>query len=195
MWAVVPVKEFAGAKQRLSGVLSPAQRAALYAEMLDHVLATLADARGLDGIAVITNETRAARYGVRVIPDLECRGQSAAVAQGARVLAAEGVRGILTIPGDVPLATAAEIERVLTEHGDVPRAMTIVPSHDGKGTNALAVSPPDLIPFHFGDASFEPHCAEARALGLEPRILRLPGLGLDIDTPDDLALLRAVAPV
>jgi 2-phospho-L-lactate guanylyltransferase len=73
--------------------------------------------------------------------------------------------------------------------------MTIVPSRDGKGTNALAVSPPDLIPFHFGDSSFEPHCAAARALGIEPRVLRLPGLGLDIDTPDDLALFRAAEPV
>ena len=46
-----------------------------------------------------------------------------------------------------------------------------------------------------GDASFEPHCAEARALGIEPCILRLPGLGLDIDTPSDLAALRAMAPL
>jgi len=193
MWAVVPVKEFAGAKQRLSPVLSPAERAKLYAEMLDRVLAMLLATKGLDGVAVVTNEARVARPGIRIIPDRECRGQSAAVAQGARVLAAEGASGILTIPGDVPLATPAEIELVLATHGMAWRAMTIVPSRDGKGTNALAISPPALIPFHFGDSSFDPHCAEARALGIEPRILRLPGLGLDIDTPDDLAALRATA--
>ena len=151
MWAVVPVKEFAGAKQRLSPVLSPAERAKLYAEMLDRVLAMLLATKGLDGVAVVTNEARVARPGIRIIPDRECRGQSAAVAQGARVLAAEGASGILTIPGDVPLATPAEIELVLATHGMAWRAMTIVPSRDGKGTNALAVSPPALIPFHFGD--------------------------------------------
>jgi 2-phospho-L-lactate guanylyltransferase len=97
---------------------------------------------------------------------------------------------MLTVPGDLPLATPAEIEQVVAGHD----RFTIVPSRDGKGTNALAVSPPDLIRFQFGDASFVPHCAAARALGIEPRILRLPGLGLDIDTPDDLALYRGLAP-
>jgi len=191
MWAVVPVKEFAGAKQRLAPVLAAADRARLYAQMLDRVLDALAAARGIDGILVVTNETRLKRRDVRVLPDLERAGQSAAVAQGARLLAAEGHKSMLTVPGDLPLAAAAEIEQVVAAHD----RFTIVPSHDGKGTNALAVSPPDLIRFQFGDASFVPHCAAARALGLEPRILRLPGLGLDIDTPDDLAAYRGLAPV
>jgi 2-phospho-L-lactate guanylyltransferase len=189
MWAVVPVKEFAGAKQRLSAVLSPVERAALYAEMLDHVLDALIAARGIDGILVVTNEARFHRRDVRIVPDREGRGQSAAVAQGARILAAEGRRAMLTVPGDLPLATAAEIEHVVAGH----ERMTIVPSRDGRGTNALAVSPPDSIPFRFGESSFEPHCAAARAVGMEPRVLRLPGLALDIDTPDDLALYRSVA--
>jgi 2-phospho-L-lactate guanylyltransferase len=191
MWAVVPVKEFARAKQRLAPALSEQERAALFSEMVERVLATLLTARGLEGVAVVTNEPRIAAPGLRLIPDREGRGQSAAVAHAARILRAEGAKGILAIPGDVPLATPEEIEAVLEVH----ERMTIVPSRDGKGTNALAVSPPDLIPFHFGDASFAPHCAEARALGIEPRILHLPGLGLDIDTPDDLALFRAAEPV
>jgi 2-phospho-L-lactate guanylyltransferase len=190
MWAVVPVKEFARAKQRLAPALDGPARAALFAEMVERVLATLLAARGLDGVAVVTNEPRISARGVRIIPDREGAGQSAAVAQAARLLKAEGAKGIIAIPGDVPLATPEEIEHVL----DMQEHITIVPSRDVKGTNALAVSPPDLIPFHFGDASFEPHCAEARALGIEPRILRLPGLGLDIDTPDDLALFRAAEP-
>jgi 2-phospho-L-lactate guanylyltransferase len=190
MWAVVPVKEFAGAKQRLSPVLSAADRARLYADMLDRVLDALAAARGIDGILVVTNEVRLKRRDIRVLADLERAGQSAAVAQGARLLAAEGRRAMLTVPGDLPLATAGEIEQVVFGH----ERFTIVPSHNGKGTNALAVSPPDLVRFRFGDASFAPHCAAARALGIEPRILRLTGLGLDIDTPDDLALYRGLAP-
>lgn len=190
MWAVVPVKEFAGAKQRLAPVLAAADRARLYAQMLDRLLDALAAARGIDGIMVVTNEVQLKRRDVRLVADLERAGQSAAVAQGARLLAAEGHKSMLTVPGDLPLATAAEIEQVVAGHD----RFTIVPSRDGKGTNALAVSPPDLIRFQFGDASFDPHCAAARVLGLEPRILRLPGLGLDIDTPDDLALYRGLAP-
>jgi 2-phospho-L-lactate guanylyltransferase len=191
MWAVVPVKQFAGAKQRLAPVLPTVEaRAALYAEMLGRVLDALSAARGIDGILVVSGEPGFSRRDVRVVADGACAGQSAAVAQGARILLAEGRSAMLTVPGDLPLATAAEIEQVIGGH----ERFTIVPSRDGRGTNALSVSPPDLIRFQFGDASFVPHCAAARALGIEPRILRLPGLGLDIDTRDDLAQWRALVP-
>ena len=60
-----------------------------------------------------------------------------------------------------------------------------------RGSNCIAVTPPGLIPFSFGNDSFRPHLAAARARGVEPRILDLPGIGLDIDTPDDLRQLIA----
>jgi 2-phospho-L-lactate guanylyltransferase len=194
MWAIVPAKNFACAKSRLAAVLSPEERAALFAAMLADVIAALAAAKGLGGILIVSNEPEvrrlAARCGVRMTADRAAAGQSAAVAEGARILAADGVAGILAVPGDVPLATAGEIEAVLASHGGAP-AVTIVPSHDGLGSNAVACSPPGLIPFRFGVASFAPHLAEARAARVEPRILRLAGLGLDIDTPDDLRELLA----
>ena len=113
MWAVVPVKVFAGAKQRLAPVLSAAERAALYAEMLERVLDALSAARGIDGILVVAGEPGFSRRGVRVVADRAGAGQSAAVAQGARILAADGCRSMLTVPGDLPLATTAEIEQVI----------------------------------------------------------------------------------
>jgi 2-phospho-L-lactate guanylyltransferase len=69
--------------------------------------------------------------------------------------------------------------------------MTIVPAHDRRGSNCIAVSPPGLIPFSFGNDSFQPHLAAARGRGIEPKIVDLPGIGLDIDTPDDLRQLIA----
>jgi 2-phospho-L-lactate guanylyltransferase len=194
MWAVLPVKDFADSKQRLSPVLTPAQRNALFRAMLDDVLAMLASVRGLDGVVVVTREmgaaARARLYGMRVIDEAENRGQSAAVATAARILAGEDADGIITVPGDAPLANAAEIERVLAAHGNAP-SMTIVPSHDRRGSNCIAVSPPNLIDFRFGHDSFEPHLAEARKAGIEANVIDLPGLALDIDTPEDLQeLLR-----
>jgi 2-phospho-L-lactate guanylyltransferase len=194
MWAVVPVKDLAGAKQRLASVLDSRERLALYRAMLEDVLSALAATRGLDGVALVSRDGEAAglaaRFGARVIAEPANRGHRAAVSTAARVLATEGADGLLQLPGDLPLASAAEIETVLAAHGRAP-AVTLVPSHDGLGTNCLAASPPEALPFLFGDVSFEPHRLAARERGIEPAVLHLPGLGLDIDTPDDLALLLA----
>lgn len=187
---VVPVKTLAQAKQRLAPVLDAEQRAGLYRCMLEDVLAALAASSAHAGVVVVTADAQAAalatRHGARVLEDHACAGQSAAVALAAHALAAEGCAGLLTVPGDVPLLSPLEIDAVLAAHGAGP-ALTIVPARDDYGSNALACSPPGLMPFHFGDDSFRLHLAEARQIGVQARVLRLPGLALDIDRPADLA--------
>ncbi len=194
MWAVVPVKNFEGAKQRLASALSPGERRALYRAMLEDVLAALTAARGLAEVALLTLDPEAMRlartHGARVIEEPENRGHTAAIAHAADMLAAAGAAGMLAVPGDVPLATAGEIEAALAAHGEAP-AMTIAPAHDELGSNCVICSPPRCVPLRFGDDSFRPHLATARRLGIEPSVVRLPGLALDIDTPADLAALLA----
>jgi 2-phospho-L-lactate/phosphoenolpyruvate guanylyltransferase len=98
---------------------------------------------------------------------------------------------MLQLPADIPLVTPAEIAALLEAHGPAP-AITLAPSRDQRGSNAVACSPPDLLPLRFGEDSFFPHQERARALGIEPRIIERPGLGLDVDTPADLAAFLAV---
>ena len=93
---------------------------------------------------------------------------------------------MLTLPGDIPLVTAAEIERLIAAHLPAP-SFTIAPSHDEMGSNAILMSPPDAVTLRFGDDSFRPHLAAARAAGIEPTVVNLPGIALDIDNPADLA--------
>jgi len=194
IWAAVPVKQFAGAKQRLAPLLSREQRQALAAAMLEDVLAALAEAP-LAGIMVNTLEPVATelarRYGARVVTDGARDGHTGAVTAMARILAAEGC-DMLTVPGDIPRMTAAEIAAVVEARRPAP-SLTIVPAHDGRGSNAVLCSPPLVMPLRFGDDSFLPHLAAARALGIEPTIVKLPGIGLDIDQPDDVrAFMRAM---
>jgi 2-phospho-L-lactate guanylyltransferase len=194
IWAAVPVKEFAGAKQRLSPLLTPEQRQALAAAMLEDVLAALAEAP-LAGIMVNTVDPLATelarRYGARVVTDDARAGHTGAVAAMARILAAGKWGAMLTVPGDIPRVTAAEIAAVIEARGPAP-SFTIVPAHDERGSNAVLCSPPLAVPLRFGDDSFLPHLAAARALGIEPTIIRLPGIALDIDQPADVdALLRS----
>jgi 2-phospho-L-lactate guanylyltransferase len=189
LWAVLPVKDLHHAKQRLAGVLSATERQALFAAMLEDVLGTLSACRGLGGIMLVTRDPQAqamaARHGARVLIEPENRGHTAASSFGAATLAREGAAGMIQLPADVPLVTAADIDAVLDAHDQSP-AVTIAPSRDQLGSNAVACSPPDVLPLRFGDDSFFPHLEQARALGIEPRIVERPGLGLDVDTPADL---------
>jgi len=191
IWCVIPIKDFENAKTRLSPALSPEERRRLFQAMAEDVLKAAAAAQGLTGVLVLTNDGRAAslakRLGARVEGEPANIGQSEAVARAAAILKAEGADGVLTLPADAPLVTSAEIEALLAGHPAARPAMTIAPDHARRGSNCLILTPPDLIPLHFGHTSFEPHLAEAAKLGIAPRIAEdAPGLALDIDTPDDL---------
>jgi 2-phospho-L-lactate guanylyltransferase len=199
IWAVVPVKEMAGAKQRLAGVLTEPQRRALAAAMLEDVLDVLVTVPALAGIVIVTVDPQATRLaqriGARVFTDAARDGHIGAVTAAARALAREGRGGMITVPGDIPRITAAEFSRVLAAHRLAP-AFTIVPAHDDLGSNAVLCSPPDAVPLRFGDDSFFPHLAAARSCGIEPTVVRLPGIGMDIDHPADLvAFARMVPPL
>jgi 2-phospho-L-lactate/phosphoenolpyruvate guanylyltransferase len=190
--AAVPVKDLVNAKQRLVPALGAAERAALAAAMLEDVLTALAAAR-LDRVWVVTREPAvdvvARARGAEPLAEDANRGHTAAVARAQAEAVRLGARVFLTIPGDVPCVTAEEIRRLVD--AATPGQPAFVPSRSGLGTNGVALAPPDAMPLTFGEPSFERHLATARARGLEPRVLALQGLGLDVDAPSDLAALLA----
>lgn len=189
VWAIVPVKETASAKQRLAPIFPAVLRQALALAMLEDVLAAISGVSGLGGLIVVTvdaDATRLARrYGGESIVDGAQEGHTGAVNAGARHLIARGRGTMLTLPGDLPLVSTAEIERLIAAHAPAP-SFTIAPSHDEQGSNAILMSPPLAVPLQFGDDSYFPHLAASRACGIEPQVLRLPGIAFDIDNPQDL---------
>jgi 2-phospho-L-lactate guanylyltransferase len=189
LWAVVPVKERASAKERLSPMLRPETRQALALAMLEDVLAALTATPGVAGLLVVTVDPEAGRlaasYEARLIEVGARDGHTGAVTAAARLLAAEQRSGMLALPGDIPLVTPSEIATVLAAHLPAP-SFTIVPSHDERGSNAIACSPPDAVPLRFGENSFYPHLKAAEMAGIRPNVVHLPGIALDIDNPEDL---------
>jgi 2-phospho-L-lactate guanylyltransferase len=187
--AVVPVKETSEAKQRLAEIIPRALRQALALAMLGDVLEALASVAGLGGLIVVTVDPEAARlareYGGEAIADGAHDGHTGAVTAGARHLIARGRGTMLTLPGDIPLVTAEEITRLIAAHRPAP-SFTIAPAHDEQGSNAILMSPPNAVPLRFGEDSYVPHLAAARACGIEPQVLHLPGIAFDIDNPQDL---------
>jgi 2-phospho-L-lactate guanylyltransferase len=190
--AAVPVKDLSAAKQRLANVLTLVERDELARAMLRDVLRALA-AADLDRVWVVTREPEAAAIaralGAEPLAEAENRGHTAAVALAQAEAARRGARVFLTVPGDVPRATGDEL-RELARAADAG-APAFVPSRSGLGTNGVALAPPDSMPLTFGEPSFARHLETARRHGLAPRVLPLPGLGLDIDGPEDLTALLA----
>jgi 2-phospho-L-lactate/phosphoenolpyruvate guanylyltransferase len=197
IWAVVPVKELEGAKQRLSPYLSPDERRLLAAIMLEDVLDAVSAVETLAGVLVATVDPVAAslaeRFGARIVAEGAQEGHTGAVTAAARLLLREGKAGMMTMPGDIPRLSPAEIAATLAAHRASP-AFTIAPAHDFLGSNAIVCSPPDAVPLRFGENSFYPHLDAARERGIEPLIVRHPGIGMDIDNPIDLITLLKMSP-
>lgn len=193
LWAVVPVKCFHNAKQRLDPVLSASERSALARFMFADVLQALAASPCLAGILVVTDDPFAAdlarRAGAKVLRDAG-PGLVPALEHAARSLDGAGAQGMLVVPADVPWITPADIEIIALAHRHQP-AVTLVAASDDGGTNALACSPPTVIRLSYGNDSFALHRQAALDAGLAPKVLNLPRFGRDIDRPADLLAFLA----
>ena len=188
MWALVPFKGAEGAKRRLSPFLSELERSELTIAMVRDVLAALAGLKTLSGVLLVSRSPAASRlakeFGVEVYKETSS-DLTGAVTQASGFVANRG-GGTMIVHGDVPLATTEEFAQVLAGHNKV----TIAPDQYDSGTNCIVSTPPNAFTYQFDGKSFGPHQNLARKAGFKPRIVRLPGLGLDIDTLDEL---RAVA--
>lgn len=192
--AILPIKSFGAAKQRLSGLLGGGSREALAQAMFSDVLASLRHVPDLDGVAVVTAnrmaENAALHTGVTLLTDPEEAGQSAAVQIGLRHASDNGFERALLVPGDTPLIDPLELAAMFDRADEEDTAVTIVPDRHGEGTNALLLTLPAAIEPAFGPGSLERHTTAAQAAGAAHRVEGLTSLALDVDTPEDLAELR-----
>jgi 2-phospho-L-lactate guanylyltransferase len=189
--AVIPIKQLDRAKQRLSPILSDEERTLLFTRMVEDVLTATEACTFVDEIVVVTDDEVVAQlalgFGARILNEPVVPGLIPAVTEAAKQLTADGIEVMLFLPGDVPLVTPEELEVVLDGFGQSggPEFL-IVPASDLGGSNCIACSPPDCMEFGFGEDSFRRHLGIARKLNIVPTVAKLPGLGLDVDTPEDL---------
>lgn len=191
--AILPIKSFGASKQRLSGLLGRGSRQALAQAMFLDVLAALRRVRGIDAIAVVTAdyaaESAARNEGVHLLYDPDEAGQSQAVSIGIGHAVERGFERVLLVPGDTPLIEPGELDSLLERGQEDLVQAVIVPDRHGAGTNALLLSPPQALAPSFGEGSLERHRSAAVAAGLSHRVEAIASLMLDVDTPEDLALL------
>jgi 2-phospho-L-lactate/phosphoenolpyruvate guanylyltransferase len=194
--AIVPIKSFEVAKQRLSESLASGGRRSLVQAMFSDVLGALRRVEGVERIAVVTADVAAGSVAsgerVVVLHDDVSAGQSEATQIGIRYAIDEGFERVLLVPGDTPLVQPPEIDDLLERCERDAIAVAIVADRHGTGTNGLLIAPPGTFDPSFGPGSLERHLQQARDRDLAHRVESLASLEHDIDTPGDLAALWAV---
>jgi len=189
LWALVPLRGGAG-KKRLAALMDADQRRELVAAMADDVLTALCATPAIHGVAVTTSDAALAglarAHGALVISDAGTDGLNAAVDQAARRLMAQGAASLLVVHGDLPQATPQAVETLLAAHEG---GVTVARAAQDGGSNALLISPPDVIGFHFGPDSCTLHLETARKAGISAKALVIPGLSDDIDEEEDVRRL------
>lgn len=193
--AIVPVKRFAEAKQRLAPGLDEGGRQALAAAMLGDVLDAIGAARAVERAILVSGDPLAQEIAaeadatVEIVPDPADEGHNVAAAAGIARAEADGASRVVLLPGDCPLLEPRDVDRLLT--GVPSPYAAIVPDRHGTGTNALVLSPPGAIEPSFGEGSRERHVAAARAAGIPFEVEEVASLALDLDTPADLVALSS----
>jgi 2-phospho-L-lactate guanylyltransferase len=191
--AVLPIKNFTEAKQRLEAALRPGPRRALAEAMFSDVLTALRRAGAVDDILVVTSDHGAQQIaggrGALVVDDSE-PGHNPAAQIGIQYALEHGYERVLLVPGDCPVLDPRELDTLIARPAPPPSAL-IVPDRHGTGTNALLLTPPDSLVPAFGPGSRERHVANAEAAGTASEVIEVASLELDIDTPEDLDVLQS----
>jgi 2-phospho-L-lactate guanylyltransferase len=187
---LIPVKNLKEAKQRLSPALDQPQRTELARAMLQDVVDAVVSWKHRPAVAMVTCDSfalsLACKYGFEVIADHRNSGETDAIEMATRVCEAREL-DTLVIPGDIPLVQGWELQAIYDAAPEI--GTVLVPAGDNRGTNAVLRRPAALFPLRFGNDSFKPHFAAAKATGRPCIILPLRGPAVDVDDPSDLQRL------
>jgi 2-phospho-L-lactate guanylyltransferase len=190
LWCVIPAKPFEEAKTRLSPDLSPEVRAMLAALFFRRTVQEVCRFFEPDPVVVVTRCPKILRlaetYGAVGVHEGPQADMNAALAIAAGHAIAHGASGILAISADLPAITGGDLADMTAD----PTTPALAPDRHGTGSNALYWPGPRPGPYLFGPQSFRRHLAAMAVGGVRPRIVRRPGLALDIDTLADLQCLE-----
>lgn len=190
--AVLPIKRLDNAKRRLAVEFNAGTRRAIAEAMFSDVLVALRRSTLVEQVIVVSGDHGAQRiaggYGA-IVAESEDQGHNEAARRGIDEALKLGADRVLLVPGDCPTMDPRQLDELISIPVQPPSAL-IVPDRHGTGTNALLLTPPTTLGPSFGPGSHERHHREAAAAGVHAQTVEVPGLALDIDTPEDLAAVR-----
>lgn len=193
LWAIVPVKPLRRGKSRLASALSEDERAELNRYLLENTLAVLRELDEIEEVLVVSRDSQALslarELGARTLQENGAPALNTALKRATVIAQVHASHGVLVLPADLPLLSRQDI-LTLISRAVQPPVVVIAPDRHEEGTNALLLSPSDIIEYDFGENSFKRHCERAREAGARLEVVRLPSLELDLDLPEDLDLVR-----
>ncbi len=192
LWAIIPVKPLRRGKSRLAGVLSEDERTELNKNLLLHTIIALQKVKQIEHVLVVSRDPEALAIArsakAKTLLEDGTPELNVALARAALIAKAYQVSRILVVPADLPFLDPADVVSII-QAGSKPRSVVIAPDRHHEGTNVLYLNPPDVIEFDYGSHSFFRHCERARAANANLVICDLPSLALDVDYPEDLAMV------
>ncbi|MBN1303122.1 MAG: 2-phospho-L-lactate guanylyltransferase [Anaerolineales bacterium] len=195
IWAIVPVKPLRRGKSRLAKILSEEERSILNRSLLIHTLETLTNINEIEQVLVVSRDSEALalarEFGARTVQEDGTPQLNTALERATVIAQVYATRGVIIVPADLPLLTEEDI-RTIIDRAEDPPVVVIAPDRHEDGTNALLISPPGLIEYEFGPNSFEMHCERAQKAGARLEVITLTSLGLDLDLPEDLEIVRKI---
>ena len=195
IWAIVPVKPLRLGKSRLAGVLRDDERAILNRMFLEQTLDIL---RGIPDVAqtlVVSRDPAALaiarEFNARTVLEDGTPDLNGALTRATLLARNYAGRGVLVLPADLPLLTKEDLMEFFNHIKPEP-CVVISPDRHEEGTNAMLMAPGGLIKYDFGPGSYGRHCAAAKHARAKLEIVFNEHIGLDLDTPEDLQLLRSI---
>lgn len=198
VYAILPLKDFVNAKQRLAGVLAPHERRGFFQAMVEDVLDVLSQHELIEQVVILSDDPSAAllaeRYQVQHWSEksLNAAGLNGVITAAAKKLTEQGVSDLMIVHGDLPLISHQEIQQLVEAHQlSVQPAVTISPDTAMQGTNCMLCSPPAVINFYYGENSLLKHSEESKRCNITANVVPQPGLSCDMDNPADIEVLLA----
>lgn len=193
LWAIVPVKPLRRGKSRLSAILSEEERNQLNQHLFTHTIEVLKKVDAISDILVVSRDsyvlTQSREMGVRTVTENGTPELNNALLRASLFSKTFSTEGVLIVPADLPLLTAADVD-VFLQKRTQPPMIVITPDRRWEGTNMLLIDPPDLLTFSFGENSFHRHSSLAESRGAQVIVHESERIALDLDIPADYELLR-----
>jgi len=187
VFVIIPVKRLDNAKSRLSSLLTNDERKQFCLKMLEDVLRTVKSTKRAHEKVVVSKDPMvtqiAKNFEVAYLKERK-RGLNKTVSEAVDWCIERRATSVLVLPADIPLVAPTDLNRIFTLGEKA--SMVISPSRNGKGTNALLLTPPNVSPTFYGPRSFQRHIKEASRLKISFRRYRSSRIALDIDTVEDL---------